>query len=77
MGTEADPRIDGYLASIIDEDWVNSELPLEDIYVPLGDLPDQEQVSSIFQKFVKPLQLANKRSYTYTNVLRLLFIVTV
>jgi len=56
VGTEADPRIDGYLASIIDEDWVNSELPLEDIYVPLGDLPDQEQESGKPKETIQELE---------------------
>jgi len=45
IGIEADPRLCGRLIDVIDAEWINSELPLEDILVPLDELPDSEQES--------------------------------
>lgn len=34
--------IDGYLVELIDDDWKLDELPLDDIQVPIHELPDIE-----------------------------------
>ena len=43
---DSEVHIDGQLIDIIDEEWVTDELPLEDIQVPLEELPDLEQVQT-------------------------------
>jgi len=56
IGTEADPQLNGRLVMLIDEDWINSSLPLEDIYVPLDELPDQEQENGRPKETVKDIE---------------------
>ena len=41
---DSEITIDGYLIDIIDKEWINDKLPLEDIEVPIEELPDTEQV---------------------------------
>ena len=47
---DSEVHIDGQLIDIIDEDWITDELPLEDIQVPLEELPDLEQVLILYSK---------------------------
>ena len=42
---DSEVKIDGYLIDIIDEDWINDKLPMEDVEVPIEELPDAEQVT--------------------------------
>ena len=43
---DSEVGIDGCLIDIIDEDWVQDKLPMEDVEVPIEELPDTEQVWS-------------------------------
>lgn len=66
IGTEADPRLNGRLVDVIDDDWINDEIQLEDIYVPLEELPDQEQESG------KETKKEIERKWTDNNLQALL-----
>ena len=41
---DSEVKIDGSLIDVIDEDWIHDKLPMEDVEVPIEELPDTEQV---------------------------------
>jgi len=53
---DSEVHIDGQLIDIIDEEWVTDELPLEDIQVPLEELPDLEQENGHSKETLKELE---------------------
>nr|CAB3221502.1 anaphase-promoting complex subunit 13-like [Phallusia mammillata] len=53
---DGEAKIEGHLIDILDEDWVSDKLPLEDIDVPLEELPDIEQDNGNTKETMKELE---------------------
>ncbi|XP_078485628.1 anaphase-promoting complex subunit 13-like [Ciona intestinalis] len=53
---DSEVKVDGRLIDVIDEDWINDELPVEDIEVPLDELPELEQDNGNSHETIKELE---------------------
>ena len=41
---DSEVTLEGELIDILDDEWINDKLPMEDVEVPIEELPDLEQV---------------------------------
>ncbi|CAK8677744.1 anaphase-promoting complex subunit 13-like [Clavelina lepadiformis] len=65
---DSEVKIDGSLIDIIDEEWATDKLPLEDVEVPLDELPEPEQDNGNSKETINEME----RKWTDDNMQSLL-----